>query len=303
MDTNERRFVSIRIYQYHSYIRMFKKKSLGQHFLRDPRILKKVVDAAALSPEDTIVEVGPGEGTLTELLVERAGKVIAIEKDDRLIPLLKEKFSQEMSAGRLELIHDDILSLPTNYSLLTTNYKIVANLPYYITGQFFRQFLQETAKPPLSMTLLLQKEVARRIIAANGKESILSISIKAYGTPRYVDTVKAGSFSPPPKVDSAILSIDGISKRFFETGADGHLPAVQEDAHPVREREQRFFETVRRGFAHPRKFVTSNLGLGIREVQVLGIHEKARAESLSLRDWKNLTVLREKASPDPNTRE
>jgi len=280
---------------------MYKKKSLGQHFLRDPRILAKIADAAALSTQDTVVEIGPGEGTLTAALLERAGRVIAIEKDDRLVPLLERAFGKEIAEGRLVLIHADVLELSSTFYPLPSGYKLVANLPYYITGQFFRKFLQETECPPETMVLLLQKEVAKRIVAhdkkakpspsdsvarpANGRfrESILSISIKAYGTPKYIDTVKAGSFSPPPRVDSAILTIENISKDFFK---DGHQNALHESVHRT---EERFFEALRKGFAHPRKLLASNLDVSASTLRACGIDEKARAESLSLAEWKQLT--------------
>ena len=187
-----------------------------------------------------------------------------------------------MAAGRLELIHADILTLPTNYSLLTTNYKVVANLPYYITGQFLRTFLSREQQPS-SMTLLLQKEVAKRIVAADGRESLLSISVKACGTPRYVDTVKAGSFSPPPKVDSAILTIEHISKKFFEV-----QPQESASRLNLEGTEKRFFVLLKKGFAHPRKLLSSHLEAAPEELARCGIPQKARAENLSREDWKCL---------------
>jgi 16S rRNA (adenine1518-N6/adenine1519-N6)-dimethyltransferase len=269
---------------------MYKKKSLGQHFLHDQRILAKVADAADLSASDVVLEVGPGEGTLTEFLLQRAGKVIAVEKDDRLIQVLQNRFQNEIAAGKLELMHADILKLsifndqfskrgeeiphPSGpLPLGKGEYKVVANLPYYITGQFLRRFLQSKQKPS-SMTLLLQKEVARRIVAADGKESLLSISVKAYGAPRYVATVKAGAFTPPPKVDSAILAIKKISRSFF----DGIS-------------EKDFFSILKRGFAHPRKLLASNLGVSAKFLAESGIALLARAENLSLEQWRALVTL------------
>lgn len=268
---------------------MLHKKSLGQHFLRNPRILEKIADAAALSPADTVLEVGPGEGTLTELLLQRAGKVIAVEKDNRLIPVLKRKFAPEIASEKLELIHADILTLPsTFYLLLATGYKVVANLPYYITGQFLRKFLQETERPPSSMTLLLQKEVAKRIIAADRRESLLSLSVKAYGMPRYIGTVKAGAFSPPPKVDSAIIAIERISKSFFTDGFIKPPRVTRSDLVIIRGGERQFFELLKRGFAHPRKFLSSNLGISKKQLLECGIEEKARPENLTLQQWRAL---------------
>lgn len=249
------------------------KKSLGQHFLRSKSALVKITEAGHLSSDDTVLEVGPGEGVLTELLLQQAGKVIAVEKDDRLIPILQQKFASTISSGRLELIPADILTLDTKrYTLNAKRYKIVANIPYYITGALLRKFL-ESETQPVTMVLLLQKEVAKRIVASDGKESILSISVKAYGAPRYIETVKAGAFSPPPKVDSAIIAIEHISKEFF-----AHID------------ERAFFALLKKGFAHPRKLLASNLGVPQEKLKECGIDGKARPENLSLENWRRLSA-------------
>jgi len=265
---------------------MFAKKSLGQNFLHDKHALRQIVDSACLLREDVVLEVGPGDGALTELLLERAGKVIVVEKDARLIPVLREKFARDIAAGKLELIRGDILTskLPN-----LRTYKLVANIPYYITGAFLKKFLQNDNQPS-SMTLLLQKEVAERIVARSGKESILSISVKCYGKPRIVGIVKAESFSPKPKVDSAILVIDEISKEFF-----GHhhpiikSPPLLRRSAPSFSRgevvEEQFFSLVKKGFAHPRKLLSSNLNLSASILKKCGIAENARAENLSLEQW------------------
>lgn len=267
---------------------MYKKKSLGQHFLRSENILKKIADAAELAQSDVVLEVGPGEGFLTALILQRAGRVIAVEKDDRLIPVLKNKFKNEIASGALHLIHADILSLPANHSPLPANYKVVANLPYYITGAFLRTFLQ-TDNQPESMTLLLQKEVAKRIACLPhparrrqvAKESLLSLSVKCYGAPRYIADVPRGAFSPPPKVDSAILVIENISKRFFsENGLS----------------EAFFFQTLKRGFAHPRKLLSGNLGLAGSELEKLGLSQNIRAEQVDLKGWERLALLLARAA-------
>ena len=264
---------------------MHKKKSLAQHFLRDPRILQKIADAARLAPEDAVLEVGPGEGTLTELLLQRAGHIVAVEKDARLIPMLRGKFASEISAGKFELIHSDILELDSRFMIHDSRYKIVANLPYYITGAFLRKFLQEIKRQPASMTLLLQKEVARRIVAADKRESVLSISVKCYGTPRYIATVKAGSFSPPPKVASAILTIENISKSFFANAVVKPLKITRSD---LVKKEGEFFALLKKGFAHPRKLLSSNLGVPPSVLQECGIAPHARAENVSLAQWQCL---------------
>lgn len=282
------------------------KKSLGQNFLKSKEALRAIITAGNISAADTILEVGPGKGALTELLLPLAGKVIAVEKDARLIPLLQERFVEEIKIGKLEIIEGDILeyrpdpqplrATPPNLGGDRGRYKIIANIPYYITGVFLKKFLTENFKPSL-MVLLLQKEVAERIVARDNKESILSLSVKAYGTPKYVMTVKAKYFSPAPKVDSAIILIDNISQDFFKDIS-----------------EEKFFQIVKAGFAHKRKMLAGNLksllppqpllaqegcpfpeqgkglGKGCFEdtFKSLGIHEKARAEDLSLEQWKKL---------------
>ena len=263
------------------------KKSLGQHFLRSKSALAKIVEAARLSPCDTVLEVGPGEGALTELLLLRAGRVIAVEKDDRLIPILRQKFATEIASGKLGLIHADILNYELGIRNYGNRYKLVANIPYYITGAFIRKFLESDTQPS-AMALLLQKEVAKRIVARDGKESILSISVKAYGTPIYIDTVKAGAFSPPPKVDSAIIAIENISKSIFSDGLA--QPPTVTRFNLVKEREKRFFELLKKGFAHPRKLLASNLGVDSEKLIQCGIAEKSRDENLTLQQWRSLVA-------------
>jgi 16S rRNA (adenine1518-N6/adenine1519-N6)-dimethyltransferase len=247
------------------------KKHLGQHFLRDARALEMIADAARLSPTDTVLEVGPGDGALTALLLERAARVVAVEKDSRLILVLQKKFTTEIASGKLVLCNQDILDF-SDYSLLTTHYKLVANIPYYITGAFLKKFLQ-TDTQPVSMTLLLQNEVAERIVAPNGKESILSISVKCYGTPRMVGVVEAVAFEPPPAVDSAILAIENISKEFF-----------------VGVSESTFFSLLKRGFSHPRKLLFRNLEVPVSVLLACGIAPNARAENVSLKEWGRLVL-------------
>ena len=263
--------IFIRIYLYismHSYIGIMirSKKSLGQHFLRNRGALEKIVAAAELVPTDTVLEVGPGEGVLTALLLERAGRVVAVEKDSHLIPVLQKRFAKEIASGKLELIHCDILDLE---KIEPFPYKIVANIPYYITGQFLRKFLQSEMQPSM---MIVAGPISPRLRGVN-KESILSISVKCYGTPKYIGTVKAGSFSPTPKVDSAILKISGISKKFFADFA-----------------EERFFAVLKKGFAHPRKLLASNLGITPDMLEKCGVEKNARAEDVSLAQWGCLSL-------------
>ncbi len=258
---------------------MYAKKSLGQNFLKSKGAVREIVLAARVIPADIILEIGPGKGVLTESLLESGARVIAVEKDDRLIGFLQEKFADYVKNGKLELVHGDILEFsPSSYNLAPGSYKLVANIPYYITGEVMRQFLTNTAQPSL-MVLMVQKEVAQRIVARDGKESILSLSAKAYGNPKYIGTVKAKFFSPAPKVDSAILLIDGISRDFF-SDMD----------------EMTFFKTVKAGFAHKRKFVVSNLEAIAPKnkiIEVFNLHNillNARAEDISLAYWKIITL-------------
>ena len=246
------------------------KKSLGQNFLNSDGALSAIIEAGKVKKGDTVLEIGPGKGALTKNLLKTGAKVLAIEKDDRLIPVLEEMFEKEIKSGKFTLIHGDVLEFnPTEHKLKEGKYKLIANIPYYITGELIRKFLSELPQPEL-MVILVQKEVAERIVSKDNKESILSISVKVYGEPKYIQTVKAGSFFPPPKVDSAILLIDDISRKNFTTT-----------------NEKKFFEIVRTGFAHKRKTISSNLKIFIskEKLAVIGIHEKERAEKLSLKQW------------------
>src|SRR3989338_2408331 len=258
--------------------KFIKKKSLGQNFLRDKNALLKIVDAAEITENETVLEIGPGEGNLTEELLARGSRVIAVEKDDRLISVLQEKFASQMSSGKFTLVHADILFFhPNAYGLEPRAYFVIANIPYYITGEIIRKALSEWPQPKKAV-LLVQKEVAERICSKDGKESILSISVKAYGNPKIAGIVKAGAFSPSPKVDSAILLISNISKNSFEN-VD----------------EQRFFEIVKTGFAHKRKIVSANLRpiFGENTEKILTeceIDPQSRAETLSLAKWLSLAA-------------
>ncbi len=192
---------------------MLRKKSLGQHFLHDAYYLALIVEAAEVTAGERILEIGPGEGVLTRELLAHGAVVTAIEKDRRLIPLLEETFAKEISEKKLFLIESDVLELDAA-ALIASPYKLVANIPYYITGAIMEKFLSSESQPS-TMTLLVQREVAERI-ARGPKESILSLSVKAYGEPKYVKTVPAGAFSPPPEVDSAIITIKNISRNNFK---------------------------------------------------------------------------------------
>ena len=249
-------------------------KTLGQNFLKSPHALAKIVAAADISAGETVLEIGPGKGALTRALLNAGAHVVAVEKDAQLIPILQETCATEISAGTLTLIHGDILEIKHIEEIVHTPYKLVANIPYYITGQIIRTFLSEHVQPT-RMVLLLQKEVVERIVAHDAKESLLSLAVKAYGTPKKVAVVKRGDFSPVPNVDSAILLIADISKKNFP---DTHL-------------EQRFFDILHAGFSHKRKKLSRNLEAAAekeaieRAFTTLNLNINTRAEDLSLETW------------------
>jgi len=260
------------------------KKHLGQHFLNSKTVLKEMLEAASVAHTDTVLEIGPGKGVLTRELLSTGAHVIAVETDEDMLHILSETFEPELSSGALTLLAADILNVSlTKKSLMDTllikdlKYKVVANIPYYITGEIIKRFLTAEIQPE-SMTLLVQKEVAERI-AKSKKESILSLSVKAYGVPRYVSTVAARYFNPPPKVDSAVLHIAHISKLFFSSISEDH-----------------FFKVVKSGFSSKRKKLSNNLApFGSKEklstvFSSLGIIENARAEELHLDEWATLAT-------------
>ncbi|MEK7176979.1 MAG: 16S rRNA (adenine(1518)-N(6)/adenine(1519)-N(6))-dimethyltransferase RsmA [Patescibacteria group bacterium] len=252
------------------------KKSLGQHFLKSEKALKSIVEAGKIESTDCILEIGPGTGALTGKLLQTGATVVAVEKDDELSLFLKEIYKKEIENGKFEIINEDILEF--NLSNLEKGYKLIANIPYNITGLIFKKFLESEFQPSL-MVLLVQKEVAERIVARNGKESILSVSVKAYGEPRFVEKVLAGSFSPVPKVDSAIIAIEDISKKFFDNFS-----------------EKDFFEMLHAGFKSKRKKLSSNLSTLFKKEKILetfntlGLDENIRAEDVSLENWKKISA-------------
>ena len=254
------------------------RKGLGQHFLIDREVLELITSAAELTPADVIVEVGPGLGVLTRELAKKAGLVIAIELDNKLAALLKQTLA---SFNNVIIINDDVLKIEPgallNQQKVRFPYKVVANLPYYITSPVLRHFLEASAKPQM-MIVMVQKEVAEAIVAKPGEMSLLSVSIQFYGEPRIISYVPAQCFYPAPEVDSAILRIDLYPQ-----------PAVAVD-------EAGFFELVRGGFTAPRKQIANSLaqGLGLPKAEVLPLLETAnivpqrRAETLTLGEWAQL---------------
>jgi len=250
--------------------RVRKTPRLGQHFLTNPVVARSVAEGAGVGPGVATLEIGPGTGALTRVLLELGGVVTAIEKDPALAMRLHETFADEIGSGALRLIEGDVRDADPE-ALFSGPYVVAANIPYYITGEIIRHFLTARHKPQ-SMALLMQKEVAERIVARDGKESILSLSVKAYGTPRILRKVPPGNFSPPPSVDSAVLQISGITGDFFRDIA-----------------EERFFGLVKAGFAAKRKLLARNLRSVLPEAEAVfarcAIDANARAEDLSLEEW------------------
>ena len=252
---------------------MYAKKSLGQNFLMHARIAERIVMESGITENDTVLEIGPGTGMLTTPLLARARKVIAVEADADLVEGLREKFAAEISAGKLELTHADIRAFDPES--IGEPYRLAANIPYYLTGEIIRDFLSASAKP-LSMTILVQKEVAERI-ARDEKGSILSIAVRVYGTPAYLFTVPRGAFNPAPSVDSAVLHVADIHDPFSSTGV-----------------ETRFFEVLKAGFAHKRKRLAKNLASVASNDAIdaaftaLVLDTDARAEEIPVATWVKL---------------
>lgn len=281
---------------------LFPKKGLGQNFLTDPHHLGKIIEAAELSPDDTVLEIGPGPGALTRLLAESAGRVIAVELDEAMVNLLRQEYGH---LSNLTVVHADILQTSTTellesgvrsqnpeYRIQNTDnvlhpssftlhpFKVVANLPYYITSAAIRHLL-ESRPQPQRIVITIQKEVAQRIVAQPGDMSLLAVSVQFYGAPKLVHKIPAGAFYPPPKVDSAVVRIDTF------------------DSPPVAVADvEQFFAVVKAGFGQKRKQLKNTLAAGLRRpgpeivaaLHAAGIDPTRRAETLSLPEWGRLVA-------------
>jgi 16S rRNA (adenine1518-N6/adenine1519-N6)-dimethyltransferase len=247
------------------------KKHLGQNFLTSIPARMAIVDAGEILAGDSILEIGPGKGFLTQALLETGAHVTALEKDRDLIPLLTETFK---NSSNFTLIEGDALT----YEPEKKGYKLVANIPYYITGAILERYLTHRNQPK-TMVVLVQKEVAERVCAKDSKESILSLSVKAYGEPKLVYRVSKGSFHPIPSVDSAVLQIKHISRDNFAN----------------QYHESLFFKAVKAGFAHKRKLLASNLKGVFPQAHIESLFEKllippkSRAEDLPLALWLSIS--------------
>jgi len=253
------------------------KKELGQNFLQNKEVLSNIIKLGELKEDDIVIEIGPGRGNLTQELIKSAKKVIAIEKDRDLVQLLREKFS---SVKNLKIIEGDIrdLFIKNQLSIVkdSEHYKLIANIPYYLSSFILRRFLEINNKPK-KIVLLLQKELAERICEKPGKMSLISIMVNFYGIPSLGPIVKKEKFDPVPKVDSQILVIDNIKS-------------------PKNIDEKTFFRILRIGFAQKRKKLINNLHNGTRidnnillnAIKFLKLKETVRAQELSLGNWKSL---------------
>jgi 16S rRNA (adenine1518-N6/adenine1519-N6)-dimethyltransferase len=247
-------------------------KSLGQHWLRDRDTLAYIADAADISPTDTVLEIGPGLGTLTSELLRQAGRVVAVEFDSELARKLPGQFPGK----NLEVINQDILTF--DLSQLPAGYKVVANVPYYITSKIVK-LLMTAENKPATVVLLVQKEVAERLAAHAGDMSILAVSAQVFAEVELGDTVPASMFTPPPKVDSAVVTLRTRSSSLVNDTD-----------------EKDFFRLVKAGFSAKRKKLRSSLsgGLGISKDQAAeflaktGIAPDSRAEDLSIEQWRSL---------------
>lgn len=256
------------------------RQSLGQNFLFDEGLLGRIVAAAGLTADDAVLEIGPGLGALTRQLAKVAGRVVAVELDDRLLPILRYELEPFKN---VELVHGDILTFePRDW--FGGPFVVVANVPYYITGAILRRLLEGRPRAR-RMVLTVQREVAERLTAVPPRMSLLAVSVQYYGSVRLVSAVKAGAFWPRPEVDSAFIRID-VDER--------HLSAMAEEQGDRRD-EEAFFRVVRAGFSEKRKQLKNNLRrLGLSDEAIsaalgaAGIDGKRRAETLSVAEWEEL---------------
>jgi len=251
------------------------RKRLGQHFLVDEGARERIVAAAELTPDEAVLEVGAGLGTLTRALAAAAGYVVAVEVDPRLVAVLAQELSD---IANVRIVEGDILALDPAMLMEGRPYKVVANLPYGITAVVLRHLL-EARLPPERMVITVQREVAERIVAREGRMSLLAVSVHFYGKPQILFRLKPGAFYPRPEVESAVVRID----------RHAHPPVSVRDP-------AGFFRVVRAGFCQPRKQLRNSLaaGLGISPEEAaealrrVGIDPRLRAERLRLEDWDRL---------------
>ena len=270
------------------------KKSLGQNFLKDQEILKKIIGVANLKTDDLVIEIGPGQGALTSEILKRTKKLIMIEKDQDFAQEIARnsqfsifnfqsisndqiyKFTNQQGIISGDILKINLLKLIEKNNFL--NYKIIANIPYYITSPIIQLFL-ETKYPPREMILMVQKEVAERICEKPGNMSILAVSVQYYAKPELLFYVPKTAFWPVPEVDSAVIKISNIKSQISKTNS------------------KNFFRIVKAGFCAKRKTMLNNLSSSFHldkkttgeKIKKAGINPEMRAQELSVEDWKKLT--------------
>lgn len=257
-------------------------KSLGQNFLIDRKIVKKIIKTIKIDPDNVILEIGPGPGILTLKLAESARKVIAVEKDRKMCQILEKNLKTE-NIKNVKIINKDVLKIKKEIDVFSKNsdcFKVVANLPYYITSAVIRKLL-EIKKPPQTIVLMIQKEVGQRICASPPNMNLLAVSVQFYAKPKIISFISKKSFWPVPKVDSALIEIKPLIKKNKEID-----PAL-------------FFKVVKAGFSHPRKQLLNNLSKELKLTKEKTKHwllenqinPEQRAETLSIDDWLKLTIF------------
>lgn len=253
-------------------------KGLGQNFLQDPLALEEIVSAAEIQPTDTVLEIGPGLGSLTRYLAVSAKEVVAVELDPNLVPLLQAVL---IPYSNIRLVQGDILKLSPKDLITERDYLVVANIPYYITSAVIRHLLEAEVKPR-RIVLTVQKEVAERISAKPGDMSLLALSVQVYGKPRIAARIPASAFFPPPKVDSAVLCVDIYA-----------APLIKPELLNI------FFKLIKAGFSQKRKTLRNSLSSGLHIsptnaadlLTQAGIDPQRRAETLSIEEWEILSEI------------
>ncbi len=251
-------------------------KSLGQNFLQDDAALRNIISVSQITPTDTVLEIGPGLGSLTRYLAESAKEVVTVELDESLLPILSNVIKE---FNNVTVIRGDILRIPIADLVKAESYKVVANIPYYITSAIIRHLLESLPKPKV-IVLTIQKEVAQRICAKPGELSLLALSVQVFGQPEIVAEISSEAFFPEPNVDSSVIRLDTFSE-----------PAIPET------NLDSFFRLAKAGFSQKRKTLRNSLSAGLsisgddaeRLLKNSGIDPKRRAETLGIPEWANLT--------------
>lgn len=253
-------------------------KLLGQNFLLDEGALNDLAAAAELAPTDTALEVGGGVGTVTRALARRAGRIVSVEKDKHLVPILRE---QTKDMPNVDVVEGDILEISNIKSQISNlrNYKLVGTPPYYLTARLFRTFLEEASVRPSLIVLIIQKEVAEKICAKPPRTNMLALSVQIFGEPKIIREISHSAFWPEPEVDSALLAV-----RVYPEPLVGEM------------RIKTFFRIAKAAFAHPRQQLQKTLAGGLdipreetmRALSSAGINTHRRPETLSIQEWQSL---------------